>query len=333
MITDTTRALLGIPGSFVDDIGGVTLASWWPAIEMAIDGLTAPVVEIGADRGFTTKALAAKCAYMGVSFTSVDPNPAPYVDKIETVDHRRVTSEAFFADAATVPPAGVWIVDGDHNYATVLMELRSIADATQDRDAVVFLHDIGWPWGRRDLWYNGSNAPEGAQAGASVSLDNEGVVPPSEGIFMGAVEAVAPREGGSGNGVMTAVEDFLSSPQGADWVLAWSPVFYGFGFVTRRSTLLSGKISKLKALFDSLEHARDILGPLEFNRLRLLQTTNIKWSESAGKDERIAALEGRIAEFEQSDRALKTAVREFTEMKRASLLRRAKAAFSLLKGN
>ena len=318
MITDTTRALLGIPESFVDDVGGVTLASWWPAIEMAIDGISAPVVEIGADRGFTTTALATKCASLGLGFTSVDPNPAPYVDAIASVDHRRVTSAEFFSDAGSVPDAGVWIVDGDHNYDTVLMELQSIASVTRDRDAVIFLHDIGWPWGRRDLWYNGAAAPGAARPGMSVSLDEEGVVLPSDGIFMGAVEAVAPREGGSRNGVMTAVEDFLASMDG-DWVLMWSPIFYGFGFVASRSTLASGKISSLIGLFDSLQGASDILGPLEFNRLRLLQTTNIKWSESAGKDVRIAALERRVAELE-------------ADLKLGAFRRRVRAALKFLKG-
>jgi hypothetical protein len=329
MITETTRRLLGIPETFVDDIGGVTLASWWPAIEMAIDGIRGPVVEIGADRGFTTRALAAKCASIGVSFTSVDPNPAPYVDKIDSVDHRRMTSEAFFADVASVPAAGVWIVDGDHNYETVLMELQNIAALTKERDAVIFLHDIGWPWGRRDLWYNGAAAPGEARLAASVSLDEEGVVPPSEGIFMGAVEAVAPLEGGPQNGVMTAVEDFLASTEGSEWHLMWSPVFYGFGFVARRSTLDSGKISSLSQLFDSLHHARDILGSLEFNRLRLLQTTNVKWTESASKDSEIAQRDRRISELEAREAALEKAL---AVRQGGSLKRRLSIAIEILKG-
>jgi hypothetical protein len=301
MITDTTRRLLGIPDTFVDDIGGITLTSWWPLLNEAVRALPGGVVEIGADKGFTTRMLSALCSDLGSSFVSVDPAPANGVDDIPGVDHRRITSEAFFK-GADIPAAPVWIVDGDHNYDTVAMELEGIAKATAGADCLIFLHDLGWPNGRRDFWYSARTAPADAPRmadGFGVSIDSEGVVPISEGIGLGSMAAVASHEGGPRNGVLTAVEDFLKSEGGQGWVFRWTPIFFGFGILVRESTLLSGKISALVERFDAFDRVREVIGPLEFNRLRLLQTTNVKWTESAAKDRRINEMESRLRRHDE----------------------------------
>jgi hypothetical protein len=44
------------------------------------------------------------------------------------------------------------VIDGDHNYYTVLRELR-LADSVARRDGrplLAFMHDVGWPCARRD---------------------------------------------------------------------------------------------------------------------------------------------------------------------------------------
>lgn len=306
MITETTRRLLGIPEHFVDDIGGITLTSWWPVISEAIRSLPGGVVEIGADKGFTTRMVSELCHELAVPFVSVDPSPSDGVDDIVGVDHRRITSSEFFK-SGQVPAATVWIVDGDHNYETVAMELEGIAKATASSDCLIFLHDLGWPNGRRDFWYSLDSAPDDASRmsdGHGVSLDVEGVCLKSQGIGLGSIAAVAPLEGGPRNGVLTAVEDFLATDEGSAWEFRWTPVFFGFGYLVKRVTLAGGRLSLLEERFKSFDNLRDILGPLEFNRLRLLQTTNIKWSESAGKDSRIAELERRVSDLEGSTNAV-----------------------------
>jgi hypothetical protein len=242
------------------------------------------------------------------------------VDDIDGVDHRRITSDEFFK-GANVPASPIWIVDGDHNYDTVAMELAGIATATRDSDSLIFLHDLGWPNGRRDFWYSTVTAPADAPrmaAGFGVSIDSEGVVPIHEGIGLGSMAAVAPREGGPRNGVLTAVEDFLKSEGGQGWVFRWTPIFFGFGVLVRESTLLSGKLSVLVERFDAFDRVSEVLGPLEFNRLRLLQTTNVKWMESAAKDRRIGELESRL--------------RQNDEIRKASLGTRIRHAFKLVMG-
>lgn len=333
MITDTTRRLLGIPDTFVDDIGGITLTSWWPIISEAIRAIPGGVVEIGADKGFTTRMLSELCQELAVPFVSVDPSPSDGVDDIVGVDHRRITSSDFFK-SEQVPAAAVWIVDGDHNYETVAMELEGIARASAGSDCLIFLHDLGWPNGRRDFWYSLDTAPTDAPRmidGHGVSLDIEGICPKEQGIGLGSMAAVAPTEGGLRNGVLTAVEDFLATEQGSGWVFRWTPIFFGFGYLVRKDTLASGRLSVVEDRFESFENVRDILGPLEFNRLRLLQTTNVKWTESASKDARTEALEHRIAELERSESALKDAVRLLAPPSRTTCRQQLKALLKRLR--
>ena len=55
------------------------------------------------------------------------------------------------------------LIDGDHNWYTVLSELETIERLCDERGQgfpLVLLHDIGWPYGRRDLYYDPASIPE-----------------------------------------------------------------------------------------------------------------------------------------------------------------------------
>lgn len=296
MTTKLTLDLLGVPETFVDDMGGVTLSSYWPIIRQVLDATDGPVVEIGADRGFCTVKLAEACAAQGRDFHSVDPSPSDGVNDIPGVVHHRKTSFEFF-EASDVN-ASMWIVDGDHNYATVIGELENIVRMTGESEAAIFLHDAGWPWGRRDLWYNPSEAPANAVLAGenrSISLDVAGNVPSSEGIFLGAVSAVAAEEGGARNGVMTAIEDFLASKAGSDWEFRWTPLFYGFVLLTKKGTLDRPEFAAVREAFAAFETNREIIASAELNRLRLLLTLNQKW---ASGDAYAMSLNARLSKAE-----------------------------------
>ena len=63
----------------------------------------------------------------------------------------------------TLEPADVVLVDGDHNWYTVHGELQLLAKTARDAAAplpVLVLHDVGWPYGRRDLYYEPSRIPD-----------------------------------------------------------------------------------------------------------------------------------------------------------------------------
>src|SRR5699024_517351 len=62
-----------------------------------------------------------------------------------------------------LPPVDAALIDGDHNWYTVYNELRLLREVARQHDAplpVLLLHDVGWPYGRRDLYYDPTNIPD-----------------------------------------------------------------------------------------------------------------------------------------------------------------------------
>ena len=55
------------------------------------------------------------------------------------------------------------LIDGDHNWYTVYHELRLLAEGAKRNGTplpVLILHDVLWPYGRRDLYYAPDQIPE-----------------------------------------------------------------------------------------------------------------------------------------------------------------------------
>jgi hypothetical protein len=107
------------------------------------------------------------------------------------------------------------LIDGDHNWYTVYHELKAISD--QDllkRGGIVFFHDVEWPYGRRDMYYQPETIPQeyrhscaqkGIVRGQSELSEHNGFNP---GLWN------ASHEGGTRNGVLPAIEDFLCEHKG-----------------------------------------------------------------------------------------------------------------------
>ena len=113
----------------------------------------------------------------------------------------------------TLGPMDAALIDGDHNWYTVYNELRLLAEGARRHGTplpVLILHDVLWPYGRRDLYYAPEQIPEefrqpyatkGMRPGSKRLLDRGGLNP----TMCNALE-----EGGPRNGVMTAVDDFVA---------------------------------------------------------------------------------------------------------------------------
>jgi hypothetical protein len=105
----------------------------------------------------------------------------------------------------------VILIDGDHNWYTVFNELRLIHERKLlQPGGYIFMHDVDWPYGRRDMYYQPETIPadfrhpfaqQGIVRGRSHLSESEGV----NREFMNAL-----GEGGPKNGVLTAVEDFVA---------------------------------------------------------------------------------------------------------------------------
>ena len=103
------------------------------------------------------------------------------------------------------------LIDGDHNWYTVFNELSLIRERALVRPGgFIFLHDVDWPYGRRDLYYQPDTIPAEfrhpfAQKGM---IRGQNALAEVGGLNCNYLNALA--EGGPKNGVLTAIEDFFA---------------------------------------------------------------------------------------------------------------------------
>ncbi len=272
----------------------------FPCLEVA---QVRTVVEIGSEEGTFTRELAAWAEANDARVYAVEPAPTPALRELDASSEALHLVEASSPGALEdIEPADAYLIDGDHNYATVLAELTEIDRRNGERQApyLVFLHDVGWPCGRRDTYYS----PESLSPDAvhPFTYDHGLTIGCSQvvrGGFRGMGEfAVAVEEGGPANGVLTAVEDFLEGRQ--ELALVRVPCIFGLGVVFDTSATYAEALAELLAPYDG----NPLLARLEENRLSLylkvLEVQDVN-------DQLVAGLEKahlRIRDLEAENRAL-----------------------------
>jgi hypothetical protein len=226
------------------------------------------VVEIGAEDGLFTRRLLPWAEKHGATLHTVDPAPRPplveLADEVDAVDLIRARSlEAL----ESIEPADVYLIDGDHNYYTVLHELQTIDKRAAEGGGpyLVVLHDVGWPSGRRDMYYAPDTLP--ADAVHPHTFD-KGVVPEAESAVEGGFRGEgdfgwAVEEGGPENGVLTAVEDFIADHDGLE--LRIVPAVFGLGILYPKDAPYATKLRRHLSPY----HQNPILDRLERNRVTL----------------------------------------------------------------
>lgn len=222
------------------------------------------VIEIGAYAGDLTRLLLRWAETSGARVVAVDPAPHEILEQLER-DHQELelVRARSVAALATVPPGDVVIVDGDHNYFTVTQELGLIARrAGESRTAMPLLlvHDVSWPHGRRDDYFD----PELIPAEHRQPIAPNGLLYPRvPGIHEGGLRYRWPatHEGGRGNGVLTAVEDFVTAHE--ELRLAVVPAFFGLGVVWPRDAAYDERLWSLLERWDR----NPLLDRLESNRV------------------------------------------------------------------
>lgn len=177
------------------------------------------ILEIGASLGHNTYKILK--SFPDAKITVIDPcldldldlaavfehQPRVSICKGNSLDMLPVLSDAY--DAI--------LIDGDHNYYTVYNELKLIAERNLlAPNGVIFLHDIGPPYGRKDMFYQPSSIPDEAKT------------------------SDAPQ------GVRTAIESFISKAPEPYILLAWNTE-HGLGCVMRKTayqpTILVARLS------------------------------------------------------------------------------------------
>jgi hypothetical protein len=226
------------------------------------------LVEIGSETGAATLDLFRFLQDHGGELWCVEPEPAREVEQLDA------TEAGFHLVHGRSPqaleglgPADAWVIDGDHNYWTVARELEFADRVAREAGspAIIFLHDVSWPCGRRDHYYAPEALPDVAVHPHSFEL---GQVPGREDAVEGGFRgrgsfAIALREGGPRNGVLTAVEDFLEGREELRFVHI--PVIFGVGVLFDRTAPYASALEELLAPYDG----NPLLAKLEENRLDL----------------------------------------------------------------
>ena len=232
---------------------------WKPAVLPLLRSASATrIVEIGALRGENTDLMLADLDD-DVELHVIDPLPEfdPAVHEAawpkRYVFHRALSLDVL----SSLPPMDAALIDGDHNWYTVrneLQQLTDVATAAGRPMPMMILHDVGWPYGRRDLYYDPGNIPDefrqpyrraGMLPGRSDLVDNGGLNPDM---------ANATHEGGERNGVMTVVDDFVSDHPEPIRVV-FLPVYFGLAILVEEAVV--ERTPKLQWHLDRLEGLRE----------------------------------------------------------------------------
>lgn len=214
---------------------------WDLAVEPALRAAgVRRLVEIGALRGETTIRL---LTVLGddSELHVIDPVPA-----FDPTDHEREFPGRylFHRDVShsvlpDLPAMDAALVDGDHNWFTVYHELHMLSEAARKEGKplpLLILHDVGWPYGRRDLYYEPDRIPEEHRQ----PYERLGMLPGHDELVpgggMNATLCNARHEGGPRNGVMTALDDFMAE---YDRPLrrVVLPVYFGLAIVAEEAML------------------------------------------------------------------------------------------------
>ncbi|MFZ0043026.1 MAG: class I SAM-dependent methyltransferase [Solirubrobacteraceae bacterium] len=226
------------------------------------------VVEIGAYAGDLTRFLLGWASGHGASVAAIDPSPQPELAALAQERPELTLIEATSHEALSeMEPADAYVIDGDHNYYTVAEEIRLITAG--GNTPLLLFHDVGWPHGRRDDYFAPEQIPE---ASRQPTVEGGGLFPGSSAPQPGGLPYRWPadHEGGPGNGVLTAVEDFVAEHDGL--VLAVVPAFFGLGIVWSKDAPYAQRLADLLRPLDR----NPLLERMEANRAFHLASMHVQ---------------------------------------------------------
>ena len=274
------------------------------------------VVEIGGEGGTFTSQLLSWAEERGAEVRCIDPAPSDaLVEMLEGAPSGELLRARSIDALAEMKAADVYLVDGDHNYYSLSAELRGIEAASGDRHPLLFLHDVGWPAGRRDMYYSPESLPPEAvhphEYEQGVTVGCAGLV---EHGFRGEGQfAWAREEGGPANGVLTAVEDFLADRPHLE--LHVVPCVFGLGVLYPTAAPYAAKLGATIAPYDG----NPLLARLEENRLALYLKVLEQQNQAMGLHRTIEDLALHARDVEVENRALWARVNELqVELDRVS---------------
>jgi hypothetical protein len=251
---------------------------WDPVIEPILRTAGAQrVVEIGALQGETTVKLLDLLGE-GAEVHVIDPLP-----QFDPSEHeRRFPGRYHFHRGLshdvlpTLPPVDAALIDGDHNWYTVYNELKMLAATAREAGTplpLLFMHDVGWPYGRRDLYYAPERIPEEFRQPYAQKGLQRGVLGHTRMLERGGFNPRmnnATRQGGPRNGVLTALDDFVAEYE-ETLRIDVLPLYFGLAIVADEGRLQPNP--ELAASLERLRTPQFLSEMLELaERLRLKET-------------------------------------------------------------
>jgi hypothetical protein len=272
---------------------GVSLINVAELMIPCLDAVEArSVVEVGAYAGDLTGLLLDWAAGSGARVVAIDPSPQK---ELVALDERRADLELIrdtsLRALQRVEPADAVVIDGDHNYYNVSEELRMIGERAADAALpLLMFHDVCWPHGRRDDYFAPELIPEEYR---QPTAEGGGLFPGDPGTRPDGMPYPWPaaREGGPRNGVLTAIEDFVSERDGLH--LAVVPAFFGFGMVWESDAPWADAVADILEGWDR----NPLLERLEANRVFHLVNARLHCRRAFSERERATRKDELLAQL------------------------------------
>lgn len=243
----------------LDAIGRTPVNRFWDRALRGVTEAAEPrcLVEVGVASGLLTTKLLDYCEASGAVLHAIDPLPQIDIDEWRQRhgEHLKFHKALSLEALKGIHDIDAVFLDGDHNWFTVYHELKLLeATSTQDGAVppLVALHDVDWPYGRRDLYYD----PDSIPAAHRHPYRKLGLVPGEAELVEGGLNSDlnnAVSENSAHNGVRTALEDFVAESE-HEWELFFVPGFNGLGLAVTRDRL--DKNEGLARALKSLRTAR-----------------------------------------------------------------------------
>ncbi|MBN8605803.1 MAG: class I SAM-dependent methyltransferase [Caulobacterales bacterium] len=293
-LSEAGREAFDVGAFFPFTLNAYSMVHYAPVIERILAGLSVRrIVEVGVFQGDLSVYILdlARKANAAADFVDIAFKPEVRARIAQAAGDTPVCfHECASVDAlGAIDPMDFVFLDGDHNYETVEQELALIAAAAGKR--IVLMHDVGWPWGRRDGAYAPARLadPDAYKAGELTPFSDRIVEE-----FGLPFQPVKLREGGPRNGVLTAAEDFRAA-RGARWRYWSIPLFFGLGVLWDGEAVTVEEDMHLLEIGRAMQAAAPLMASAELNRLMMLiklQSAGVIWKRQR---ERIIELESRLA--------------------------------------
>lgn len=198
----------------------------------------ANICEIGSSHGWSADRL---LSIDGVKLSVIDPCIdedlcEKYKDNVRVHVYKGLSHDML----TRISKQDCILIDGDHNWYTVFNELSIIHERNLLRSGgIIFFHDVGWPYARRDMYYLPESIPPGYRHPYAKKGIVRGEAELSENDTFNSFLNNALIEGGLRNGVLTAIEDFLKKINDKRYYFIIYKKEYGLGILIKKKDIFT----------------------------------------------------------------------------------------------